>query len=47
MMRSGIPHTPHKQVLVKVNTLVDEGIAPLVEALSAWEEIRTFESCQG
>jgi len=46
-MRSGIPHTPRKQVLVKVNTLVDEGIATLVEAVSACEEIRTFASCQG
>jgi len=47
MTRGDSPQTPHREVLVKVNTLVDEGIAPLVEALSAWKEIRTFESCQG
>lgn len=46
MTRGDSPQTPHREVLVKVNTLVDEGIAPLVEALSAWPEIRTFESCQ-
>jgi hypothetical protein len=47
MTRSDLSYAPHKQVSVKVNTLVDEGIAPLVEALSPWKEIRTFESCEG
>ncbi len=37
----------HKQVEVKVNAPVDEGIAPLVEALSSIDGLITIESCQG
>jgi hypothetical protein len=37
----------HKQALVKVNTLVDEGIAELISALSSFPKLRTIESCQG
>jgi len=37
----------HKQVWVKVNAQVDEGIVPLVLALSEFPEVVTYESCQG
>ena len=37
----------HKQVWVKVNAPVDEGVAPLVLALSEFEGVCTHESCQG
>lgn len=37
----------HKQVMVKVNAEVDEGIAPLVKALNEFEFIKTSGSCQG
>ena len=37
----------HKEVAVKVNAFVDEGIAPLVSALSEIEGLVTLESCQG
>ena len=37
---------PHTQVWVKVNAPVDEGIAELIEALSAFPKLQTFESCQ-
>lgn len=37
----------HAQTQVKVNAFVDEGIADLVEALSAVEGLLTVESCQG
>jgi hypothetical protein len=47
MMRSDLPHAPHKEVLVKVNAYVDEGIAPLVEALNKIDGVITLESCQG
>jgi len=39
--------SPHKQVWVKVNARVDEGIAPLVEALAEFPWIETTGSCQG
>jgi hypothetical protein len=32
---------------VKVNALADAGVAPLVEALSEFPDVQTFESCQG
>ena len=38
---------PHKEVQVKVNALVDEGIADLVAALSEVPGLVTLESCQG
>jgi hypothetical protein len=37
----------HKERLVKVNAFVDEGVAPLVEALSSIDGLVTIESCQG
>lgn len=37
----------HKQVWVKVNAYADEGIAPLVHALSRFRGVQTAESCQG
>ncbi len=37
----------HPQVWVKVNAQVDRGIAPLIEALSAYPGVRTLESCEG
>ncbi len=37
----------HKQIWVKVNAPVDEGIAELIEALSAFPKLQTIESCQG
>ena len=43
-----ITHMPqHRQTWVKVNAPVDEGIAQIVEALSAFEGLETIESCQG
>ena len=38
---------PHKQVWVKVNAPVDQGIADLIQALSAFPRLHTIESCQG
>ena len=38
---------PHKQVVVKVNAAVDEGIVEVVSALSAFPWVVTVESCQG
>ena len=37
----------HKEVWVKVNAPVDEGVAPLVAALSDFEGVCTAASCQG
>ena len=39
--------TRHREVPVKVNAWVDEGIAGLVTALSEFDGIVTLESCQG
>lgn len=39
--------TVHAQTAVKVNALVDEGIAPLVEALNLFQGVLTIDSCQG
>ena len=38
---------PHKQVLCKVNTYVDEGIKDLVEMLNSFDKLCTCDSCQG
>jgi hypothetical protein len=32
---------------VKVNAQVDAGVAPLIEALNSFPDIRTLESCEG
>lgn len=37
----------HKEVEVKVNALVDEGVADLIVALSTVPGLVTMESCQG
>ncbi len=37
----------HKQVWVKVNAPVDEGVADLIQALSSFPKLETIESCQG
>ncbi|KKN17100.1 hypothetical protein LCGC14_0969320 [marine sediment metagenome] len=37
----------HRQVPIKVNTFVDEGIAPVVQVLNDIEGISTFSSCEG
>jgi hypothetical protein len=39
--------TTHKQTWVKVNAPVDKGIAPLIEALSRFPDVRTLDSCEG
>lgn len=39
--------TRHQEISVKVNALVDEGIAELVAALSEVPGLVTIESCQG
>ena len=39
--------TVHVETFVKVNARADEGIAPLVAALSEFEQLETVESCQG
>lgn len=39
--------TEHREVPVKVNAWVDEGVADLVSALSEIEGLVTLESCQG
>lgn len=39
--------TQHREVPVKVNAWVDEGIADLVSALSEIDGLITLESCQG
>lgn len=37
----------HRQVMVRVNAPVDEGVAALVSALSGIDGVVTLESCQG
>lgn len=39
--------TLHPQTWAKVNASVDVGVLPLVEALSAFPALQTFESCEG
>jgi hypothetical protein len=38
---------PHKQVPCKVTAYVDEGMKELIELLNMFDELSTFESCQG
>jgi hypothetical protein len=38
--------TVHAQSWVKVNAQVDLGVVPLIEALNAFPELRTMESCE-
>ena len=37
----------HEQVSVKVNASVDDGVAPLVSALSRCDLVQTVDSCEG
>ena len=37
----------HIEVPIKVNAYVDEGIAPLVEALNGFLGVVTLDSCEG
>jgi hypothetical protein len=37
---------PHKEVQVKVNAFVDEGVAPLVVALNSIDGLVTLDSCE-
>lgn len=37
----------HRQVCVKVNALVDAGVAELVEVLNSIEGVLTLDSCEG
>ncbi len=37
----------HREVVVKVNAFVDEGVMPLVSALNEFERVETIDSCQG
>jgi len=37
----------HRQVWVKVNASIDEGVAPLVSALAEFPGVCTASSCQG
>jgi hypothetical protein len=37
----------HEQVWTKVNARVDAGVVRIVEALSAFPTLQTFESCEG
>jgi hypothetical protein len=36
----------HRQVHVKVNAFVDEGVRPLVEALNSTDSVITWDSCE-
>lgn len=38
--------TAHSEIPVKVNAWVDAGVAPLVEALSEFENVWTLASCE-
>jgi hypothetical protein len=39
--------TVHEEVPIKVTAWVDKGVAPLVEALNAWDGVVTLDSCEG
>ena len=39
--------TLHKQKWIKANVHVDAKLVPLIEALSLFPQLETFESCQG
>jgi hypothetical protein len=39
--------SPHKQIPCKVTAYVDEKIKDLVELLNSFDELSSFESCQG
>jgi len=36
----------HKEKLIKVNALIDEGVIPLVEALNELPRVVTYNSCE-
>lgn len=37
----------HKEVMIKINSLIDKNIVPLVQALNDFNCIITLDSCQG
>ena len=37
----------HTEIPVKVTAWIDEGVAPLVEALNEFPQVVTLDSCQG
>ena len=43
----GPKRVKHHEILSKVNAWVDEGIAPLVDALNSHDDVITLDSCQG
>lgn len=45
--KTTIAEKGHTQVWAKVNAHVDEGILELIEALSSFPKLVTFESCEG
>ena len=47
MSRINTQPQPHKQVIAKVNSYVDEKIKELVELLNTFDNVWIFESCQG
>ena len=36
----------HKEIRISVNAWIDEGVAPLVEALNLFPDVLTLESCE-
>lgn len=38
---------PHREVAIKVTAWVDEGVAPLVQAINEFLHVRTTQSCEG
>jgi len=40
-------HTPHNEVVIKVNAYVDEGIKDVVRVLNRFDGWMTWDSCQG
>lgn len=41
------PGPVHKQVCIKANAMVDEGVADLIELLNQIDRLHTLSSCQG
>ncbi len=38
---------PHREVAIKVTAWVDEGVAPLAQAINEFLHVRTMQSCEG
>ncbi len=39
--------SPHREIPIKVNAWIDEGVAALVSALNDFEQVETVGSCEG